>query len=77
MNCIVRMDSHAIVVTKYFAKLTHLFGSVYIQHACVVVTLQNKCYFSKVFGYYNCVTILTMQFTNAVMKKIHAVRADT
>ena len=24
-----------------------------------------------------CVTILTMQFMNAVMKRIHAVRADT
>ena len=39
------------------------------------------CYFSKVFGYYNCVTIsLLCNFMNAVIKKkkkIHAMGADT
>ena len=46
-------------------------------HAC---TLQKQmCYFSKVFGCYNCVTILILcNFMNAVIKKkIHAMGADT
>ena len=45
-------------------------------------TLQKQmCYFSKVFGCYNCVTIsLLCNFMNAVIikkKRIHAMGADT
>ena len=35
------------------------------------------CYFSKVFAYYNCMTIPTMQFYECSDEKIHVVGADT
>ena len=37
------------------------------------------CYFSKVFGYYSCVTILTIIYNLWMQywKRIHAVGADT
>ena len=45
----------------------------------IVHTLQKQmCYFSKLFGYYNCVTILTMQILCMHWcKRIHVMGADT
>ena len=44
----------------------------------VACRLQKQIFYvSKVFGYYNCVTILTMQFHECTeMERIHAVGAD-
>jgi len=54
-----------------------LFPNCVLNLSVIPIHAQS-CYFSKVFGYYNCmIHHFYANFMNAVLERIHALEADT